>query len=309
MPQADATIAALALTSHGVVTRTALLEAGLTDEHIRHRLSAGSLHREHPGVYRVGHRAPSPDATYTAAVLAGGTSAALAGHAAAWRFGLVGGPAPRPEIATGAVRRRIEGVVCRRGASDPRDRMTWRGLQTVTPPRALVEVAAELDLDALARACHEAGVRFRTTPRHVADALSRWPAAPGGRRLRAVIGGDTKVTLSRLERGFIALLRREGLPLPVTNRAASGRRVDCRWPELRLTVELDSYAFHNSRYAWERDRRREREAYARGDDLRRYTWSDVMEAPAAMLRELHALVRSRHPAGVVPQEDATVTDR
>jgi hypothetical protein len=309
MPQPDATIAALALTNHGVVSRTALLAAGLTDDHIRHRLSAGSLHREHPGVYRVGHRAPSVDATYTAAVLAGGTSAALAGSAAAWRFGLLGGPAPRPEIATGAVRRRLEGVACRRGASDPRDRTIWRGLRTVTPARALVEIAAGLDVDALARACHEAGVRFGTAPRHVADALSRWPAAPGGRRLRAVIGGEAKVTLSRLERGFIELLRREGLPLPVTNRVAGGRRVDCRWPELHLTVELDSYTFHNSRHSWERDRRREREAYARGDDLRRYTWTDVMEAPAAMLGELRALLRPRHPARVVPQPDDTFAGR
>lgn len=307
MPLPDATIAALALRNHGVVTRAALLDAGLTDEHIRHRLAAGCLHREHPGVYRVGHRAPSADASYTAAVLAGGARAALAGSAAAWRFGLLGGPAPRPEIATGVVRRRLEGVVCRRGASDPRDRTIWRGLRTVTVARALVEIAAGLDADALARACHEAGVRFGTTPGHVADALSRWPAAPGARRLRAVMGGETKVTLSRLERGFIALLRREGLPLPVTNRPASARRVDCRWPELRLTVELDSYTFHNSRRSWERDRRREREAYARGDDLRRYTWSDVMEEPAAMLRELRVLLGSRHRAGVVPQPDATIT--
>ena len=35
--------------------------------------------------------------------------------------------------------------------------------------------------------------------------------------------------LSALERRFLVLLRREGLPLPVTNRLAGGRYVDCRW--------------------------------------------------------------------------------
>ncbi len=63
-----------------------------------------------------------------------------------------------------------------------------------------------------------------------------------------------------------------------------------------MTVELDSYRYHQSRHAWERDRSREREAYARGDDFRRYTYGDVFEAPLAMLTELSALLGEKHPA-------------
>jgi hypothetical protein len=66
--------------------------------------------------------------------------------------------------------------------------------------------------------------------------------------------------------------------------------VDCRWPEHRLTVELDSYQFHNSRYSWEQDRRREREARAREDTFRRYTYGDVVEDPRFVLAELGALL-------------------
>jgi hypothetical protein len=66
--------------------------------------------------------------------------------------------------------------------------------------------------------------------------------------------------------------------------------VDCRWPEHRLTVELDSYRFHASRHAWENDRRREREAYARGDQFRRYTYGDVFELPKTVLTELTPLL-------------------
>jgi hypothetical protein len=83
---------------------------------------------------------------------------------------------------------------------------------------------------------------------------------------------------------------RPALPLPVTNRPAGGRRVDCRWPDRRLTVELDSYTYHRSRHAWEQDRRREREAYARGDEFRRYTYGGVFERPARMLAELRSLL-------------------
>jgi hypothetical protein len=66
--------------------------------------------------------------------------------------------------------------------------------------------------------------------------------------------------------------------------------VDCRRPDRRLTVELDSYTYHRSRHAWEQDRRREREAYARGDEFRRYTYGDVFERPEPMLAELRALL-------------------
>jgi hypothetical protein len=57
-----------------------------------------------------------------------------------------------------------------------------------------------------------------------------------------------------------------------------------------LTVELDGYRYHSSRHAWELDRRREREAYARGDDFRRYTYGDVFERPGPMLAELIAIL-------------------
>ena len=93
--------------------------------------------------------------------------------------------------------------------------------------------------------------------------------------------GEVHITLSRLERAFLTLLRKHGLPLPQTNRPAGGRYVDCRRPEYKLTVELDSYQFHNSRYAWEQDRRREREAHARGDACLCYTSGDVFDVTRA----------------------------
>ena len=98
---------------------------------------------------------------------------------------------------------------------------------------------------------------------------------------------------SKLEHRFLALLKANGLPLPQTNRPAGGRRVDCRWPDHHLTVELDSYRYHGSRHAWEHDRRREREAYARGDEFRRYTYGDVYEDSRLMLAELRDLIGGR----------------
>jgi len=283
-------MAEIAGRAFGVVTRTELLEAGLTPEEIRHRLRIGALIRVHRGVYRVGHVAPSTDASYLAAVYACGAGAVLGGTAAAWRYDTLKGPPPRPEVIAPS-ERRVDGVVTRRGRLRPSDRATFRGIATLTVPATLVDLAGRLAIDELARACHEAGVRYRTTPRHVEAVLARRPNAAGAANLRAVMSGEARVSLSRLESRFLELLREHGLPLPQTNRPAGGRRVDGRWPEQELTVELDSYGFHNSRYSWEQDHRREREAYARGDQFRRYTWGDVFEQPGAMIAELLELLR------------------
>jgi very-short-patch-repair endonuclease len=147
-----------------------------------------------------------------------------------------------------------------------------------------------LPVDELARACHEAGVRYRVTPRKVDAVLAQRSNAPGSRKLRRIMHGDVRVALSVLEKRFLERLTEAGLPLPQTNRPAGGRRVDCRWATPPLTVELDGYRYHHSRHAWEQDRRREREARARGDEFRRYTYGDVFEAPRLMLAELRDLL-------------------
>jgi hypothetical protein len=235
--------------------------------------------------------APSLEATYLAAVLACGDGALLRARAAGHLVGLASGRPSRPEVAT-RTERRVPGIItCRVRGLAGEDGWVLRGVPVTTVPRTLVDLAAILSLDDLARACHEAGVRYRTTPRQVKVVLARLPRAPGRGKLLDVILGDAKVTLSKLESKFLARLRTAGLPLPQTNRVASGRRVDCRWHSHHLTVELDSYRFHNSRYAWEQDRRREREAYARGDQHRRYTWGDVFEHPDLMMAELESLLR------------------
>jgi hypothetical protein len=269
-----------------VVTRTQLLRAGITREEIAHRVRAGALLREHPGVYRVGHRAPSTEARYLAAVLACGEGAVLSGRAAGHLWGILKGGAPPPEV-TAPSKHRIEGVATRRARSI--NATTHRGIPVTTVPHTLADLAAHLPLDALARACHEAGVRYGTTPQQVEAVMRRH----GAKKLQAILRGDAKVTLSELERVFLTRLKEADLPLPQTNVRAGARRVDCRWPDHRLTVELDSYTYHHSRHAWEQDRRREREAHARGDEHRRYTHGDVTDDSTLMLAELRILLRYR----------------
>ena len=147
----------------------------------------------------------------------------------------------------------MKGVRTRRSRRVERgDATRWSGIPTTTVARTLVDLAAVLPIDDLARACHEAGVRYGTTPRGVEAVLARHPR---------------------------------------TNRPAGGRRVDCRWREQRLTVELDSYRYHTPATRGSRtDAASAR--LARGDEFRRYTYGDVFEDPELMLAELRALLGS-----------------
>ena len=150
----DSKIAALGTRRHGVVTRAELLAAGVSSKQIKARIGKGTLLREHRGVYRVGHRAPSTEATYLAAVLAVGDGAVLCGRAAAHVWGLVKGEPPSPEV-IGVTERRIEGLTTRRARRlDPRDVATLDAIPVTAVARTLVDLAAELPAEALARACH-----------------------------------------------------------------------------------------------------------------------------------------------------------
>jgi very-short-patch-repair endonuclease len=278
---ADEIVARFASRAHGVVTRGELLAAGLSQRQIHGRIGRGTLIVVHPGVYRVGHRAPSVEARYMAAVKACGERALLSGLAAAWLWGLQKGLAPPPEVSA-PTERRIKGVKVRRVRRLGKgDGTVWRGIPVTTVPRTLIDLSSLLSFDELARAAHEATIRYEVT---------RVEKAP--QSLQAILEGDAPILLSRLERRFRALLRAAGLPLPVTNRPAGAHYVDCRWPEHKLTVELDSYRFHKTRHAWEQDRRRDREARRRGDVMRRYTWRDVFEEPDDMLAELKELLQA-----------------
>ena len=286
----DRLIAEIAGRAHGVVARKNLLEKGVTSQQIQQRLRRGTLLREHSGVYRVGHRAPSVEARYLAAVLACGDGALLIGRPGAYLWRLMIGSPPHPEVIA-LVKRKVRGVRTHRVRRiDPEDATPCRGIPVTTVPRTLVDLAGVLPQEELARACHEADVRYKVAPEKVEAVLARLATRRGAGTLRRILHGETRVTISRLEAQFLTVLQNDGVPLPETNCPVGGRRVDCRWPANRVTVELDGYTYHRSRHAWETDRRREREAYARGDEFRRYTWRDVVEDPALMLRELRTLL-------------------
>src|SRR4051794_35283880 len=139
----DRIVGSIADMQHGVAARRQLRAAKVSARSIEKRLDKGTLIRVYPGVYRVGHRSPSMEADYMAAVLACGDGAVLSGRAAAALLGLIRNfPAPEPEV-TAPIERRIPGIATHRERDgDARDRTTWKGIPVTTPARTLVDLAA-----------------------------------------------------------------------------------------------------------------------------------------------------------------------
>lgn len=273
---------------HGRIAWEQLIAAGCDDGRVQRWLDDGRLRRVHHGVYAVGHAAPSLRGDYMAAVLAAGAGAVLSHLAAAHMLALLPGAPPRPEITvpTLAGRGRPGIVIHRVRTLDPRDVAKLDRVPITTVPRVLLDLAPRLDATRLTRACHEAWIHHRTGPQRVEACIARNPAKPGAAKLRRALGSD--VTLSALEDGFLALLRANALPPPRTNIDHRGDKVDCRWPEHDLTVELLSYRFHASRRAFEADVARRR----RSDHLA-FTYGDVFERGRETIAEIAVALRVR----------------
>ena len=285
----ETSIARIASRQHGLITTGQLYATGVTPQSIARRVAKGSLIRVHRGVYRVGHTAPNTQADYLAAVLACGHQTYLAGEACAYNYRVGVGRPPTPEVVARSDKTH-RGIITRRAKLHPQDTTTYRGIPSLTIPALMVDLAQRLDPETLGRISQRADAFFHPSVDAVAAAARRRGPFTGIAKLRDLYVGDAPILLSELERLFHAFLVADALPLPQTNRREAEGFVDCRWPQHRLTVELDSYRFHRSRTAWEAGYERRRAARRRGDAFRSYTWFDVAEDQSHMRSELTELL-------------------
>jgi very-short-patch-repair endonuclease len=79
-----------------------------------------------------------------------------------------------------------------------------------------------------------------------------------GAKLLKAAAEPPQLTRSELENRFLALRARYDIPSPVTNHIVCGYEVDAFWPQANLVVELDGYAAHGTRRAFQSDREGDR---------------------------------------------------
>jgi very-short-patch-repair endonuclease len=72
----------------------------------------------------------------------------------------------------------------------------------------------------------------------------------------------------------------------------AGLVVDFCWPEQRLIVEVDGYAWHNSRRSFEVDRQRDVKLTLAGYRVIRITYARIVHDAARLLAELRGLIGS-----------------
>jgi hypothetical protein len=278
----DWRIAQIARVQHGIITAAQLAEAGLTKAAVSQRAGRGRLHRIHQGVYAVGHYALSNEARWTAAVLACGLGAVLSHGAAAVHWGLLR-PLDGPidvTVPTHNGRQRRRGIRIHRcaalGAPLSIDPLQKR-------PASLVTVRDYIPVTTVARTIAD-------LPSTLAPYLVR-RAIRQAEFLKLPVGIETDRTRSDLERDFLRLCRRYGLPLPEVNVLIDDMTVDFLWRDVRLVVETDSYATHGGTIAFEDDRERDLRLRRLGYAIHHFSERQLELEPAAVAADVAAALR------------------
>ena len=209
-------LSGLAQRQHGLVSRAQLHAQGVAGTAITRWLRAGRLHRIHPHVYALGHRAISLEGQLWAALLYAGGGAVLSHTTAAWIWSLIDAEPTAIHLTARAAAASLPGVrVHRRRLVE---RAECRGLPVTSVARTLLDLAGTLSFRQLRRAMSEADYRGLLDPSEIEAVLGR--GRSGSRALRRAL--DTHLpelaqTLSVLEERFFELCEMAGLPLPEAN--------------------------------------------------------------------------------------------
>lgn len=299
MHAVDRGIAELAGRQHGVVALRQLREMGVSRREVERRLAAGRLHRLHPGVYAVGHKALSVQGHRMAAVLACGCGAVLSHASAAALWGIRHFAGALIHVTTNKKWRSSDSIR-RHFSSLPEDERAFaEGIPVTTVPRTIFDLAAGCTTDQVQALIRESEYQRLYDRLSLADLLERYPRRRGAPRVREALAQIEDVPSGRpkspLEERFLPFLRRYELPRPRLNDwivLDENRRyqVDCHWPGTGQIVELDSWEGHGTRSAFRRDRTRDRHLRVAGYSVTRVSWAQLDDEPEAVAADLHRLL-------------------
>jgi very-short-patch-repair endonuclease len=284
--------AALAERQGGPVARWQLTAMGYGRGAIAHGTASGRLHRIYPQVYALGHAAVGWKGRLMAAVLACGPEAVLSHRSAAAWWAIL--PSARAVVDVSAPgRHRLRGIEAHRMRLDPRDRTEHEDIPITTVARTLLDLAEVAPTPRLAKAVENAERMKLFDLGAVQDVLERSPGRHGHKQLRSLLSNYTQapMTRSELEEAFWEFLTEHKLPRPEGNALAAGiYEVDFLWQEPRVIAELDSWEFHRTREAFERDRERDIELHLAGYTVIRVTARMLTEDRARLARQLTMLL-------------------
>jgi len=229
-----------------------------------------------------------------AAVLACGPDAVLSHSSAAalWRIGFEERDGSIEVSLPSSSRRRHRDLRIHRRPSLKLDRDTTceYDIPITTPTQTLIDLTPRLDRRAVERMINEADKYNLTNPPRLRRALEKRVGEPGVAQLRHVLDRRTfRLTKEELERRFLPLAARAGLPVPLTGQWVNEFEVDFYWPDLGLVVETDGLRYHRTPAEQARDRLRDQAHTAAGLTQLRFTHEQVRYEPEHVLSVLRAV--------------------
>jgi very-short-patch-repair endonuclease len=295
----DDDIAWFAAEHHGVVA-VGRFDDGVLTHRARHvRLDNGRWQELYPGVYRIGGAPPSWRGDLLAACWAGGPRAVASHRAAAALWGFPGG---REDVEITCPRWRRtqkdgELVVHESRVLTAADVAERDAIPCTTVERTIFDLAAVVGPRTLDLAVDSALRRELTTIAELVSLGARVAkrGRAGSARYRAVLADrDPRVPLpeSEPERLLAEALVRHGLPRPshqfvVTNAlGAFIARVDLAYPDDRIVIEYESYAYHTGKVALARDSARRNAIVGSGFTVLTATAEDLHDDAARLAGEV-----------------------
>src|ERR1051326_4053062 len=294
----------LAEAQHGVISLAQAMEAGLSRKQIAGRVARGDLEVLFPGALRLAGSPRTFEQRIMAGVLAAGAGAVASHRAAATLLGYPGVPRWVEVLVPNQRRVRLDGLFVHRTRTlPPSDVACVRGIPVTSGARTLIDLAGAysrerlgrlLDHGLVNRLCTRAGIEARLE-------LLGPAGRPGSGVLRELLAerpDNGRPMGSDFEADLFAALTAAGLPRPASQHRVllpDGAEVflDFAYPELRLAIEADSYVWHASKEAWERDRMRNSDLVALGWSILPVTWRWVQRCPSAVARKVASSLASR----------------
>lgn len=275
----DAAAWALARRQHGAISRAQLLRLGFSPKAIEHRIATGKLFRAFRGVYAVGRRELDRNGGFMAALLACGEDTAAISHESAVTFYVIGKSVLRRPVHVSVPfeepRVSRPGIVVHRRCT-PFEVAEREGIRVTTPECTIMDMAAISSRDDIEAMINAAVVKRLTTVEKLRRAVDAAGRRAGRKQLRRIIDIRTfRFTRSKLERAFIPIALRAGLPRPLTCHEVNGYEVDFYWPELGLVVETDGLSFHRTAQQQDADLRRDHAHAAAGLTCCRFSHGQI----------------------------------
>jgi very-short-patch-repair endonuclease len=293
-PSVDALIIGLTARQQGVVARRQLDERGVGRGAVELRLRKGLLLPIHRGVYAMAGLPLTIRGHWMAAVLACGPEAVLSHFAAAALWDLQRAPSVRIDV-TAPGKHALKGVRCHIARSLPdQDRATIDGIPVTSLNRTVLDLS-ELQSRQRVRSTLEAVQRRDLLDKPALDALIDRTPGRNLHHLRAALNeihDEAPWTQSELETRFLEVIRAAGLPEPSVNVVVHDEVVDFYWPGAQLIVEVDGYAFHKGRRAFEQDRARDLKLRVAGEHVIRITHRVIEHETIGLVADLRRLLGS-----------------